>query len=273
MKILMLIGSGANHVTLANRLHAAVGLDGILLRTAQTKKTVFFKRVRRAYNNRVVGRPLSQAWSKMLQAQREQFSDLPLDPAVTASDINAPRVIKWIADAAPDLVLVSGTNMIRQKTIDVISRTGVILNLHTGISPYIKGGPNCTNWCLAIGRPELIGNTIMWLDSGIDSGALVATERTTLDGSETLADLHIKVMAHAHDLYVRAALAASTGQKLPNIAQDDIAEGHTFYTRDWTHSKQRAAIRFFNSGYATSLQKRALKTTLVDLERGHCDAE
>jgi len=37
-------------------------------------------------------------------------------------------------------------------------------------------------WCLAKNWLHLIGNTVMWIDPGIDSGDLLSTERTPLDG-------------------------------------------------------------------------------------------
>jgi len=49
----------------------------------------------------------------------------------------------------------------------------------------------------------VIGNTTMWLDLGIDTGAVIAviaTERTALTGSESLKVRHLKVMDPGHDL-------------------------------------------------------------------------
>jgi methionyl-tRNA formyltransferase len=79
-----------------------------------------------------------------------------------------------------------------------------ILNLHTGLSPYVKGGPNSTNWCIANNELYLIGNTIMWIDEGIDPGNIVTTEITEFTGDERLTDVHIKVMDHGHNLYLKA---------------------------------------------------------------------
>ena len=82
-------------------------------------------------------------------------------------------------------------------------KTLMILNLHTGISPYIKGGPNCTNWCIATKQFEKIGNTIMWLDKGIDTGELLTTENTKFNSTDkSLLKIHMRVMNHAHDLYI-----------------------------------------------------------------------
>jgi methionyl-tRNA formyltransferase len=146
----------------------------------------------------------------------------------------------------PELVIVSGTNLLKQPLIELLSRSGKVLNLHTGISPYVRGGPNCTNWCLATGEFELIGNSVMWIDEGIDSGNLVATEQTPLDGTESLNGLHIKVMDHAHDLMVRCAAQFVAGRALPNVPQRDLGTGRLYLTRHWTAlAAARAVTNFY----------------------------
>jgi methionyl-tRNA formyltransferase len=146
----------------------------------------------------------------------------------------------------PDLTIVSGTNLVGKK---VIGASAKIVNLHTGISPYVKGGPNCTNWCLAKNWFHLIGNTVMWLDSGIDTGRIITTEQTPLDGNETLFELHRKVMRHAHDLYVRAVRQICEGREVPSVPQSEIAAGAVFYNADWTRTAQRAALKNFRENY------------------------
>lgn len=44
----------------------------------------------------------------------------------------------------------------------------------------------------------------MWIDEGIDTGNIITTEQTPLRGNESLFQIHLKVMDHAHDLYLRS---------------------------------------------------------------------
>ncbi|MDR3448849.1 MAG: formyltransferase family protein, partial [Alphaproteobacteria bacterium] len=160
--------------------------------------------------------------------------------------VNACTVIELVKAEKPDLVLVSGTDLLRQELIDAIGKSAKIMNLHTGLSPYLKGGPNCTNWALALGKFDLIGNTVMWLDDGIDSGNLIATERTPLTGRESLFELHRKVMDHAHELYGRCYAQAVAGNKLPSVPQAKLASGRLFLSREWTGVQMlRALINFY----------------------------
>lgn len=65
---------------------------------------------------------------------------------------------------------------------------------------------------------------MLWIDAGIDSGHLVATERTLLQGTDNLMELHVKVMDHAHALLVRCAERLVASERLPNVPQSAIAQ-------------------------------------------------
>ena len=195
---------------------------------------------------RLTGREFVETWLKMLGEYDRRYPGFPDVPIVRVKNVNDAATIETLEKYAPDLTIVSGTNLVGKK---VIGASKKIVNLHTGISPYVKGGPNCTNWCLAKNWFHLIGNTVMWLDLGIDTGRLIATEQTPLSGEETLFELHWKVMEHAHDLYVRAVREIAEGRAVPSVPQDAIAEGVTFYNADWNAAEQRAALRNFRDDY------------------------
>jgi methionyl-tRNA formyltransferase len=77
----------------------------------------------------------------------------------------------------------------------------------------------------------------MWIDAGIDSGNILTTEFTPLNGDETFAQIHMKVMEHAHQLYVKAIKFVVEG-KTNSIPQVSIANGITHYNKDWDLAKQ-----------------------------------
>ena len=228
MKVIAVFGEGPSQRALAHRIHQAVPLSHIAriaLETGGKRKLV------RSAVSITLARGLRAAWFNMLRHFDERFPGWPDVRSSVHSTANAPELINLIEGERPDLVLVSGTDLVKKATLDRFATK--VMNLHTGISPYIRGGPNCTNWALALGEFDLIGNTVMWIDQGIDSGAIIATERTPLTGRETLDQLHIKVMDHAHDLCRRAVEAFAQGRVLPAVPQKDIAEGRLFLTRHW----------------------------------------
>jgi methionyl-tRNA formyltransferase len=176
-------------------------------------------------------RQISTAWYGMLLHFQKRYPEYPGVPRLDVKNINSDEVVLFTESHKPDLIVVSGTSLIKRKFLRVPVSTGII-NLHTGLSPYIKGGPNCTNWCIATQQFHLIGNTVMWIDEGIDSGNLIATAVTPLDGNESLSGVHLKVMEHAHELYVKSIANISNGART-SVPQREIADGITYYNKEW----------------------------------------
>ena len=181
--------------------------------------------------------PFRLAWNQLKSRYQKKYPKAPKDIKYhTVDNINDKVVIDYIREKKPELIIVSATTMVRDEIMNEADKINcLILNLHTGVSPYIKGGPNCTNWCLA-NNDYLVGNTVMKLDKGIDSGAVIASELTKLDGDESLFELHYKVMEHGFDLYAKVVRCYVENGSVPNvIPQDDISTtGSLFYTKDWT---------------------------------------
>ncbi len=85
----------------------------------------------------------------------------------------------------------------------------------------------------------------MWINAGIDSGDLITTERTPLHGRESLIELHLKVMGHAHELYIRAVDYFVAGKEINGVPQSSLPSHRLYLTKDWNSSSQvRALINF-----------------------------
>ena len=250
MKAVILTGNQGNQRALCHKMAAACEVSAIVVsENIPRKKPALTKKFQSLVNRvtgRLAGREFVETWLRMLGEYDAEFPAFPDVPIIRVKNVNDAATLETLEKYAPDLTIVSGTNLVGKK---VIGASRKIVNLHTGISPYVKGGPNCTNWCLAKNWFHLIGNTVMWLDLGIDTGKIIATEQTPLDGRETLFELHRKVMDHAHDLYVRAVRQIGAGREVPAVPQDEIAEGTTFYTADWNAAARGAALRNFRDDY------------------------
>ena len=249
MKVVMLCGEQANQKALAAKVHAAVGLSAIVTHggpgPAKRTPKLAAQKLWNGVSTVATGLQFRRAWFGMLDDYQRRYSEFPLEPSFRCTDVNVPSVRDFMARERPDLVVVSGTNLLRQPLIDLMCAHGKIMNLHTGISPYVKGGPNCTNWCLYLNEFDLIGNTVMWLDKGIDSGNIIATARTPLTGAESLSELHLRVMEHAHELYVDAISEFAKGASLPSVSQEEFGQKRLFLTKHWGLRQQLRALRNF----------------------------
>jgi methionyl-tRNA formyltransferase len=254
MRVVVLTNAQSNQNALVHKLADYVQVAAVVLsKNIPRKRPSLHSRFRskvNAVSARLAGGELLAAWREMLERYEAKYPRFDGVPFINVDNINDEATHQILEQHAPDLVVVSGTNLVGRKLIERAKKFGDIVNLHTGISPYVKGGPNCTNWCLAKGWFHLIGNTVMWLDAGVDSGELIASERTPLDGSESLAELHWKVMEHGQDLYVRTVARSANGFGLPRVPQQDVDEGVEFRSAQWTSREMKLALDNYRNRFA-----------------------
>jgi len=227
MKIVLWIDNNPNQLALANRIHAQYPLAGIIVETRNIKSKITVDKVlEKLFLSRI-----SAAWKDLQSHYQKKYPHYPDTKILNLQNINSDEAYRFTTEIEPDLILVSGTRMIKEKMLSIKPSIG-ILNLHTGLSPYIKGGPNCTNWCISTNQLHLIGNTVMWIDIGVDTGNIITTEITEFTGNETLLGVHIKVMDHAHSLYLKAVEKLISGER-SSVSQNSITKGITYYNKEW----------------------------------------
>lgn len=241
MKIVMWIGNESNQKALANRIHQSFPIAGIITETRASKQKITFGKIFEKFFEKFFLSSIGSAWISMKKKYSEQFPYYPDCKLINLENINCKEAIKFTKDIQPDIILVSGTRMIKEELLALNPKIG-ILNLHTGLSPYVKGGPNCTNWCIANQEFNLIGNTIMWIDAGIDTGNIFCSEQTKIQNCDTLKIIHLKVMDHAHQLYVKSLEAINKGI-INNVKQSNVAIGKTYYTKDWGLAQKIALVK------------------------------
>jgi folate-dependent phosphoribosylglycinamide formyltransferase PurN len=255
MRAVVLTNNLSNQRALVHKLAKVVSIEAVIYSCNIPRQKQAPSRRFRHLTNRVFGRlvgiPFRTAWLELLDYYQTTYPISAPGRPIRVTNVNDPQTVETIEEYRPDVVIVSGTNIVGKAVMQSAQRHGSILNLHTGISPYVKGGPNCTNWCLSRGWFDLIGNTVMVLDQGVDTGAIIATERTRLDGTENLTKLHIKVMEHAHDLYSRCVARLADSAHLPSYSQTAIAQGIEFRSTDWTTKEMVKALWNFHFRFSS----------------------
>jgi len=205
-KIVVLIGNGKRHLYFAKCVNDAFPLSGIVVEKKYSpqvrlpkflKSTKFnpFLFVRKLYEKMVLAKIDSRYKKAEVGILWEgKKAALPHNvPLMQVNDINGNATKNFIGGLQPDLILVSGTSLIKPGLIN-IAGDGKIINLHTGLSPYYRGGP-CTFWCLYNVELEYLGATVHILTAGIDSGDIIISERMTeITPSDNEATLDVKVI-------------------------------------------------------------------------------
>jgi folate-dependent phosphoribosylglycinamide formyltransferase PurN len=142
---------------------------------------------------------------------------------LVVENINDPEAVAFVDRHAPDIVCVNGTNLLREPMLALVPRLRLgIINLHTGLSPYTRGG-NCNLYALLEGRPEWVGVTVHHIDAGIDSGDLILTGQVPMQPDD--------------DYDMIDARTFHLGIKLLVQAVRLLAEGRAERVQQWTEGR------------------------------------
>jgi Methionyl-tRNA formyltransferase len=153
------------------------------------------------------------------------------------TNINQKESVEFIKNTVHDIIIVSGTRMVKKEILSLRPEYGII-NMHTGLSPYYNGGPSCTFWCLYNEDVEYIGATVMFIDEGIDSGNIILTDTISLNPADSYGQMEFKAIDLGNHLILKALEKLVADKSFRGYKQKDIASGHIYYNKDYTFSKR-----------------------------------
>src|SRR6266496_2403127 len=130
MRIVLWVGNEANQKALANKIHQKFPLTAIVLETKKIRnKITIGKLIDKALEKLFLAK-IGKAWFGMLDYYRKKYPSYPDVPLLNTENINSDDAYEFSRKYEPDLVIVSGTRLIKNKLLSV-SRTVGIMNLHT----------------------------------------------------------------------------------------------------------------------------------------------
>jgi methionyl-tRNA formyltransferase len=113
---------------------------------------------------------------------------------------------------APAVVVVNGTRILSAETLGCVAAP--FINTHAGITPFCRG-VHGGYWALADGRPELVGTTVHLVDTGIDTGKVLAQATFRPGPGDSFATYPVLHTAAGIPLLLEAVAAALEGRLAP----------------------------------------------------------
>jgi len=159
------------------------------------------------------------------------------DLLVQVSHINHPDVVALADRLQPDVIAVFGTSLIRGPLLSR-GRLG-IFNLHGGLSPQYRGA-DCTFWALYNGEPDQIGCTLHRIDSGIDTGVLIAHVRPEVAERDDELTLFWRGIRDSAEVYVQMLERLERGE---HLGQPQVEKGRLYQVkqRGWREERWLAS--------------------------------
>jgi methionyl-tRNA formyltransferase len=194
-------------------------------------------------------------------------------PFLQPETLKAPDIQAQIAALKPDVIVVAAYGLILPAAILCIPRYGCI-NIHASLLPRWRGAAPIQR-ALLEGEAET-GISIMQMDQGLDTGAILLTRAFAIEPHDTTATLHDKLADLGSQCIVETLTLLDQGKLIP-VPQNDTAACYAEKIRkaeaeiDWTRHANYIdrMIRAFNPypGAFTHLHGGIIKLWQADIVR------
>jgi len=128
--------------------------------------------------------------------------------------VREPEFIETLKALGPEAIVVAAFGQILPKEILTLPKHGCI-NIHASLLPRYRGAAPI-NWAIVRGETES-GNTIMQMDEGMDTGAILLQERLPIDPKDTAGTLTEKLSIQGARLITTALPLIASGKLLPTM--------------------------------------------------------
>lgn len=193
--------------------------------------------------------------------------------AMTPDNLRTPDLEEALRRLEPDIAVVVAYGKILPPNILAVPKLGCV-NVHASILPELRGAAPI-QWAIARGCKET-GVTLMQMDEGMDTGAILLQQATAIGEEETAGELGTRLAQIAADL-LRVGLPRLDKGELPSIDQDNsLATYAPLLTKadgliDWSFTAVEIAnrVRGFSpwpGTYTTRAGSRLLVTRAIAME-------
>ena len=245
LSVMILCGRSPRHLYVANRLCEGARPVAIVQETgSQLSGRKLLKRLR-------PGNLWRKTWRWLRERRRyasggeARFFFGAAAPGLVRKDllvevphVNHPGVVALADRLQPDVIAVFGASLIRGSLLDR-GRLG-IFNLHGGLSPHYRGA-DCTFWALYNGEPDQVGCTLHRIDSGIDTGKLIAHVRPDVGERDDELTLFWRGVRDSAEVYVEMLERLERGEVL---GQPQAEKGRLYQVkqRGWREERRLATL-------------------------------
>jgi methionyl-tRNA formyltransferase len=162
---------------------------------------------------------------------------------ITKGDINLPEYIAAIVDMQPDLIVTYGCSIIKPPLIEAFKKR--IINIHLGLSPWYRGsGTNF--WPFVNKEPEYTGASFMYMDAGVDTGAIIHQLQATINYGDNIHQIGNRLIRDMAETCVDIISNFDQLEIMPD-EQEDVT-GKYYRNKDFTESAVEEMYRNFNEG-------------------------
>ena len=136
------------------------------------------------------------------------LADAPVEADAQIGSVNSDEARELLSRLQPAAVVVNGTRIIADETLKCTDAPFV--NMHAGITPQYRG-VHGGYWALVERRRDLVGTTVHFVDTGIDTGPIIGQARFEVSNDDSFTTYPYLHVAAGLPLLLRAVEEILTG--------------------------------------------------------------
>ena len=179
--VVLLAGEGESTWIVLDALRRRFELAGVIVEDDPPAVALLRRRARRIGWIEVAGQVVfvlcARATRRFAAARKEEIrldhglTRAPETGVTRVGSANTPETVALLRSLDPEVVVVNGTRILSDDVLASVAAP--FLNVHAGITPMYRGVHGCY-WALANGDPEHAGVTVHLVDTGVDTGDVIA---------------------------------------------------------------------------------------------------
>ncbi|CAM4206309.1 formyl transferase [Lacicoccus alkaliphilus] len=237
-KIIMICGEGDQSNYVYNHVVKDFDVSRVFIVGEGSRRDFLKRRIKKLGLFKFIGQVLFVMYTKLflrkeadrrIEAIRQEYgldeTDIPDEKKEYIGSVNSDHMRKRLGELQPDLVIINGTPIIKRHILEAVD--GHFLNIHVGITPKYRG-VHGGYWALYNNEGTLAGVTTHFVDTGIDTGAVLDQKMVQVTGGDNF-------LTYTH-LQAAAALE-NYNDIVKSILDDDfhLMEPLTEESRIWSH--------------------------------------
>lgn len=237
MKIVILAGKDFSSTVVYNVLKEKHEVQAIIMEEKVSTSVFLKRRIKKLGFMNVAGQVLFQLFvvkyldlvskkRKKVILSEKKLSLMPADPSlvIAVNSVNDDETIGHLKRLNPELVVVNGTRIISKKVLEAVNCK--FINSHAGITPAYRG-VHGAYWALANNDRENAGVTVHFIDSGIDTGAIIYQKKTDITTRDNFVTYPLLQLADSNELLLHA---------IDDISNDRVViKYNNLPSRLWSH--------------------------------------
>lgn len=141
-------------------------------------------------------------------------------------DYSNPETLAWLKECEADVLVVHSPYWVG-KMVRELPRKGIVLGGHPGITPDYRGSHSAF-WAVYKRKPEDVGCTVFLVDSGVDTGDIVAQQRIAITKGDSFMTLAWKAMIRTAKIQAEMLQKLDQGGEIPRRKINTVPSGSEF---------------------------------------------